>query len=79
MCRRVSLRKKYENIFWTSFKVTEQVSDPDLDPLVRGTDPWIWIRTKMSRMKSPTLLSSVNCVVGSFCCAAAAELKEYEN
>ncbi len=24
--------------------------DPDQDPLVRGTDPWIRIRTKMSRI-----------------------------
>ncbi len=26
--------------------------DPDPDPLVRGTDPRIWIHTKMSRIRN---------------------------
>ncbi len=50
-------KKKY--FFFCIFKVTEEGSqirilDLDPDPLVRGTDPGIWIRilirTKMSRI-----------------------------
>ncbi len=48
MCLRVSYKRK---IFFWSLKSLEE-SDPefDPDPLVRGTDPQIRIRTKMSRI-----------------------------
>ncbi len=49
MCLRVSYKKKYEKNW--SF-LHPKSSELDLDPLVRGTDPRIWIRirTKMSRI-----------------------------
>jgi hypothetical protein len=58
LCLRVSYKKKYEkNNFIFILKVTEERTkewdselDPDPDPLVRGTDLRIRIRTKMSRI-----------------------------
>jgi hypothetical protein len=48
--------KKYERNFFAFLKSRKE-SDPELDPdpLVRGTDPQIWIRTKMSRIPNTTL------------------------
>jgi hypothetical protein len=47
MCLWVSYKKKNMKkiFFFASFKVTE-----DPDPLVRGTDPGVQIRTKMLRI-----------------------------
>jgi hypothetical protein len=46
MCLRESYTKKiWKNIFFASLKL---LSDPD--PVIRGTDPRIRIRTKMSRI-----------------------------
>jgi hypothetical protein len=50
MCMRVSYKKKY---FFCIHKVTEErsrIRDLDPDLLVRGTDPWIRIRTEKSRI-----------------------------
>ncbi len=55
MCLWVGYRKKGEKIFWLHPSCQwRNESDPELDPypdpLVRGTDPEIRIRTKMSRI-----------------------------
>jgi hypothetical protein len=59
MCLRQVTRKKYDKNIFCSLKVIEErIRIPELDPdpepdlLVRGTDPRIWIRTKMSRIPS---------------------------
>ncbi len=51
MCLRVSLKKKNKKFFLASLKkgVGPEL-DPDPDPLVRGMDPRIRIRIKMSRI-----------------------------
>ncbi len=50
MCLRVSDRQKCEkiNLFFILKSDPEPEWDPD--PLVRGSDPRIWIRTTMSRI-----------------------------
>ncbi len=50
MCLLVSYKKKYEKKYF--FLHWRKKSDPELDPdpLVRGKDPRIRIRTKMSRI-----------------------------
>ncbi len=41
--------------------------DPDPDPLVRGTDPGIWIRirTKMSRIRNIGTINTYDFILGS--------------
>jgi hypothetical protein len=49
------MRKKCEKyVFFASLKLKKKESDPepDPDPFVRGTDPGIRIRTKMSRIRN---------------------------
>ncbi len=53
MCLWVTYKKKYEKkYFFASLKSLKKGVFPELDPdpLVRGTDLQIWIRTKMSRI-----------------------------
>jgi hypothetical protein len=58
MFLRVSYRKKYEIFFLASLKSLKKDWDSELDPnlLVRGTDPRIRIRTKMSQIPNTELL-----------------------
>jgi hypothetical protein len=58
------MRKKCEILFFCIFKITKE-SDPELDPeldrLVRGTDPGIRIRirTKMSRILNTDYMNAI--------------------
>jgi hypothetical protein len=49
---------------WRKASDPELDPDPDPDPLVRGTDPRIQIRTKMSRIPNTMLWRA--CPVNSF-------------
>ncbi len=43
-------KKMWQKFFFFILKINEELDpDPETDPLVRGTDPGIRIRTKMSR------------------------------
>ncbi len=62
------ISRKFRNSFFVGvLKVNDENSrfqDPDPDPLVRGTDMRIRIRTKMSRIRNTVRNSSVpRCVV----------------
>ncbi len=50
-------KKNVKNYFFASLKSLKKGVGLELDPdpLVRGTDPWIWIRSQMSRMPNAVL------------------------
>ncbi len=59
LCLLVSYTKKMGKFFFSSWrKESDPELDPDPDPLVRGTDPRIWIGTKMSRIQNNAFKNS---------------------
>ncbi len=50
------ISKKLDKILFVGVsKVTDEKREPDSDPLIRGTDSWIRIRTKISRIRTTAL------------------------
>ncbi len=58
----------HHKIHWRFWYGSAPDTDPHPDPVVRGTDPRIWIRTKMSRIRNTDLRSlDQDCLCDIYC------------